>query len=70
MLGFSKMVCALAGSWYSNPTVNAVYFMNRERTLAQLAETDGTYSDGGQLSFVEFVDGRWRTTKLLYSWVY
>ena len=66
-VGFSKLYCTFAGSWYTAPTVGPIHFMNLERTRAHVIVTVGANSDGG-LRCDHRVDGEWKVTGNAGSW--
>ena len=69
-VGFSKLYCTLARSWYTAPIVGPIHFMNLERTRAHVVVTVGANSDGGHVAVIEKVDGEWKVTGNAGSWNY
>jgi hypothetical protein len=61
-VGFTKLYCVLAGSWYTAPIVGPIHFTNLERTRARVVVTVGIYSDGGRVAVVEKATGQWKVT--------
>jgi len=68
MVGFSKMYCVLGGTWYSEPTVRTIYFMNAERSRAHAVLSTGTDGSGGTEVVVEKRDGAWRISHVASGW--